>query len=205
MCQIIVALCSGICSYFPMRAHPLTPLQFHALLPFILPRSPAGRQISDLKARMNAIFHLACTTDPWRALPPEHGKPDTVSRYFRRLTHAGLWERLLEAIKENDPKHPLNEIAPLIFRACRRAIRLRGLRFIVLIRRLGFLTALNGPPSKLPNPDLSEKLKAMRLPAMPSTRKQIAAYLGYLKALKHLHRMAGGIKHLTRKQRLGWS
>jgi transposase len=188
-----------------MRPHPLTPLQFHALLPFILPRSPAGRQIGDLRARMNAIFHLACTTDPWRALPPEHGKPDTASRYFRRLTHAGLWERLLEAIKDNSPNHPLNQIAPLIFRACRRAIRLRGLKFIVLIRRLGFLHALNGPPHKLPNPDLSEKLKAMGLPHLPRTRKQFAAYLGYLKALKHLHRMAGGIKHIPRKLRLGWS
>ena len=188
-----------------MQAASLTPNQFLALLPYILPRSPAGRPISDLRARMNAIFHLACTTDPWRALPAKHGKPDTVSRYFRRLTHAGLWERLLEAIKDNDPKNPLNEIAPLIFRACRRAIRLRGLRFIVLIRRLGFLTALNGPPNKLPNPDLSEKLKAMRLPRAPGTRKQITAYLGYLRALKHLHRMAGGIRHLTRQQRLGWS
>jgi len=45
----------------------------------------------------------------------------------------------------------------------------------------------------------------MRLPALPRTRKQFTAYLGYLKALKHLHRMAGGIRHLTRKQRLGWS
>lgn len=184
---------------------PLTPTQFHALLPYLLPRSPAGRQISDLRARMNAIFHLACTTAPWRALPPEHGKPDTVSRYFRRLTHAGLWERLLEAIKDNSPKHPLNEIAPLIFRACRRAVRLRGLKFIALIRRLGFLHALNGPPNRLPNPDLSEKLKRLRLPRPPSTRRQIAAYRAYLKALRHLHRMAGGIRHLTRRQRLGWS
>ncbi|MBW6396843.1 transposase [Roseomonas sp. HJA6] len=187
-----------------MRPQPLTPTQFLALLPYILPRSPAGRQIGDLKGRLNAIFHLACTTDPWRALPPEHGKPDTVSRYFRRLTHAGLWERLLEAIKENHPKHPLNEVAPLIFRACRRAIRLRGLKFIALIRRLGFLHALNGPPHKLPNPDLSEKLKRLRLPPAPTTRKQIAAYLGYLKALKHLHRMAGGIKYIPRRLRLGW-
>ena len=98
--------------YLTYAPHPLTPTQFLALLPYLLPRSPAGRPISDLRSRMNAIFHLACTTDPWRALPPEHGKPDTVSRYFRRLTHAGLWERLLHAIKENDPKHPLNEIAP---------------------------------------------------------------------------------------------
>ena len=188
-----------------MHPHPLTPLQFHALPPFILPRSPAGRQIGDLRARMNAIFALACTTAPWRCLPPEHGRPDTVSRYFRRLTHAGLWERLLEAIKDNAPKHPLNQIAPLIFRACRRAIRLRGIKFIALIRRLGFLTALNGPPNKLPNPDLSETIRRMALPALPRTRQQFAAYLGYLKALKHLHRLAGGIKHIPRRIRLGWS
>jgi transposase len=188
-----------------MRPHPLTPTQFLALLPYILPRSPAGRSIGDLRGRMDAIFHLACTTAPWSALPPEHGKPDTVSRYFRRLTHAGLWERLLEALKENDPKHPLNEIAPLIFRACRRAVRLRGLKFLVLIRRLGFLQALNGPPDKLPNPDLSESLRHTRFPPYPETKAQCDAYRALIKALKQLHRAIGGIKHLTRQQRLGWS
>ena len=187
-----------------MRVHLTTP-QFLALLPHILPASPAGRQIGDLRNRLNAIFHMACTTDPWRALPESYGRPDTVSRYFRRLTHAGSWEKLLHAIKESSPNDPLREIAPLICRACRRAIRILGLRFITLARRLGFLSALNGPPSKLPNPDLSEKLKAMRLPAPPRTRQQTAAYLGYLKALKHLHRMAGGIKYIPRRLRLGWS
>ncbi len=188
-----------------MNPHPLTHPQFLALLPHILPASPAGRQIGDLRGRLNAVFHLSCTTDPWRALPPEHGKPDTVSRYFRRLTHAGVWEKLLRAIKDSDPKDPLKDIAPLIFRACRRAIRLRGLRFIVLIRRLGFLHTLNGPPDKLPNPDLSEKLKRVRLPRPPSTRQHIDIYLALLKALRHFHRMAGGIKHIPRRLRLGWS
>lgn len=188
-----------------MQPRPLTPARSLALLPYILPASPAGRQIGDLRSRMNAIFHLSCTTDPRRALPPEHGKPDTVSRYFRRLTHAGLWEKLLRVIKDNDPIDPLNEIAPLIFRARRRAIRLRGLALIVLIRRLGFLTALNGPPNKLPNPDLSEKLKRMGLPGPPKDRRHFVAYLGYLKALRHLHRLAGGIRHIPRRLCLGWS
>ena len=185
--------------------HPLTPTQFHALLPYILPRSPAGRQIGDLRARMDAIFALTSTIHPWRALPPEHGKPDTIARYFRRLTHAGLWEKLLLAIKDNNPTHPLNQIAPLIFRACRRAIRLRGLRLIALIRRLGFLTALNGPPHKIPNPDLSEKLKALRLPSPQTILANIAASLVLIKARRHLHRLAAGILHLSRQQRLGWS
>lgn len=185
--------------------HPLTPTQFHALLPYILPRSPAGRQIGDLRARMDAIFALTSTIHPWRALPPEHGKPDTIARYFRRLTHAGLWEKLLLAIKDNNPTHPLNQIAPLIFRACRRAIRLRGLRLIALIRRLGFLTALNGPPHKIPNPDLSENLASLRLPSPQTILQNIAASLVLIKARRHLHRLAAGILHLSRQQRLGWS
>ena len=188
-----------------MHPLPLTPTQFHALLPYLLPRSPAGRQIGDLRARINAIFHLTSTTLPWRCLPPEHGKPDTVARYFRRLTHAGLWERLLEAIKDAGPSHPLRDIAPLIFRACRRAIRLRGLKFIALIRRLDFLQALNGPPDKLPNPDLSESLRHTRFPPYPETKAQCDAYRALIKALKQLHRAIGGVKHLTRQQRLAWS
>ncbi|WP_230167785.1 transposase [Roseomonas sp. CECT 9278] len=189
-----------------MTPRPLTPLQFSALLPYLLPRSPAGRQIGDLRARMDAIFALACTTAPWRAIPPEHGNPNTIARYFRRLTHAGLWEKLLEALKDNEPTHPLNTLAPLIFRACRRAVRLRGLKFIALIRRLGFLQALNGPPSKLPDPDLSEIIRTTTtLPPVPATRPQFDAYLALTRALRQLHRCASGVKHIPRVIRLGWS
>lgn len=189
-----------------MKPAPLTPDQFLTLLPYVLPRSPAGRQIGDLRARMDAIFHLASTTAPWRALPPEHGKPDTIARYFRRLTHAGLWEKLLQAIKEAGPTHPIRDLAPRIFRACRRAIRLRGLRFIALIRRLGFLHALNGPPHKLPDPDLSENLRrTVQLPPRPATDTQATLYADFLRTLRRLHRRAGGIKHIPRALRLGWS
>ncbi len=189
-----------------MTPTPLTPDAFAALLPYLLPRSPAGRQIGDLRARMDAIFSLACTTAPWRAIPAHHGKADTIARYFRRLTHAGLWEKLLEALKDNSPRHPLATIAPLIFRACRRAVRLRGLRFIALIRRLGFLQALNGPPAKLPDPDLSEKLvPRIRLPAPTRAAGATRAYCGLLKTLRQLHRSMGGVKHIPRATRLGWS
>ena len=188
------------------RPPPLTDLQWHALLPYILPRSPAGRQIADLRARINAIFALTSTAAPWRCLPPEHGKPDSIARYFRRLTHAGLWERLLEAIKDNDPSHPLNQIAPRIFRACRRAVRVRGLRFIALIRRLRLLQALNGPPSKLPDPDLSENMRStITLRAAPYAEAQSPLYRDILRRLKRLHRRAGGVKRLSRLQRLAWS
>jgi transposase len=188
-----------------MHATPLTPLQLAALLPYLLPRSPAGRPIGDLRARMDAVFHMAFTTAPWRALPERHGKPDTVARYFRRLTHAGLWEKLLEAIKDCGPSHPLREIAPMIFRACRRAVRLRGLGFIALIRRLGFLEALNGPPHKICHPDLSETVNAVRFPPVPVTEPQRRFFLALVKAQKQLHRLVGGVIHIRRAERLGWS
>jgi hypothetical protein len=155
---------------------------------------------------MDAIFHLASTTLPWRCLPPGYGKPDTVARHFRRLTHAGLWEGLLHALKDSGPNDPLREIAPRIFRACRRAVRLRGLGFVALIRRLGFLEALNGPPTKVPDPDLSEKLRRrLRLPPLPSGAAAHGPYRAFLRALRRLHRRAGGVKNIPRALRLGWS
>lgn len=48
-------------------------------------------------------------------------------------------------------------------------------------------------------------MDVLRLPALPRTRKQFAAYRAYLNALKHLHRLAGGIRHIPRQLRLGWS
>ena len=137
----------------PRRYFPLTDLQWAALLPYILPRSPQGRRIPDLRARMDAIFHLASTAgDPWKNLLPEHGHPDTVSRYFRRLTHAGLWHRLLEALADCAPNHPHRSIEYAICRATRRAARLGGPRLLLLIRQLGLRTALNGPPGSCPIP-----------------------------------------------------
>ncbi|WP_198373725.1 transposase [Roseomonas rosulenta] len=186
---------------------PLTDLQFHALLPYILPRSPAGRQIGDLRTRMDAIFHVASGTGPWCALPERFGRPDTVSRYFRRLTRAGLWEKLLNAIKDLSPNHPLRQIAPLIFRACRRAVRILGLGFIALVRRLRLLQALPGPPAKVADPDLSENLR-FRTP-LPGADALLAASgreaADMLRRLRTLHRRAAGLRCLPRALRLGWS
>ena len=89
---------------------PWTPLSdeaWAALLPYVLPRAPQGRRIADLRARMDALFHLAPTpNDPWRTLPPEYGNPQTVARFFRRLTHAGLWHRLLRPCTTPPPTTP---------------------------------------------------------------------------------------------------
>ncbi len=151
-----------------LRPRPWSPLndqEWHALYPYLIPRSPAGRQVGDLRRRMDAIFQVACAGQPWKDVPESAGKPDTVARYFRRLTRGGLWQKLLDALCDLDAAHPLMQIRDFIFRACRRANRMLGVKFAVLIRHLGMLSALNGPPCLMPDPDLSETLTGQILPA----------------------------------------
>ena len=112
------------------------------------------------RERLDAIFHWATTKHrggraPWRLLPPGHGKPDTVSRSYRRWARAGLWPRLLVALALRPRR--LATLAHRICCAFRRAIRLCGnLHAIVLARRLRLFSALPAPSQFLPDPDLSE-------------------------------------------------
>jgi transposase len=126
-------------------------------------RRPAGRPLRDPRARLDAIFWLAAHTlpgrapPPWAALPERFGKPDTVSRQFRRWAKAGLWTKLLQALA--DDHRPgiavLRRLESWICRAYRRAWRILGVPGMALARRLGFLSALRGPSWYLPDPDLS--------------------------------------------------
>ncbi|WP_458096445.1 transposase [Roseomonas sp. WA12] len=116
---------------------------------------------------MNAIFHLASIPgDPWKNLPAQYGRPDTVSRFFRRLTHAGLWHRLLEALADCAPNHPFarSNTPSAAPPGAPRAARLGGMPLLLLIRKLGLRTALNGPPWLLPDPLLSEMLTRAATP-----------------------------------------
>src|SRR3712207_5323725 len=142
--------------YTPVRRwQPLTDAEWDALLPFVLVQDRPGRPLRDARARMDAILRVAASGSAWHTVPPRFGKPDTVSRHFRRLAHAGLWERLLRALARPDPPLALLAIEHWVVRACRRATRLRGLRIIVLARRLGLLSALRAPPWLLPDPSSS--------------------------------------------------
>ncbi|SHI96755.1 Putative transposase of IS4/5 family [Roseomonas rosea] len=190
----------------PPRPHtPLTDLQWHALAPYVLPRSPQGRRTADLRARMNAIFHLAHTPgEPWKNLPAHYGNAQSVARFFRRLTHAGLWHRLLEALPALAPTHPLRQLEYAICRATRRAARIGGMPLLLLIRKLGLHTALNGPPWLLPNPLLSEMLARLPPPRLAPTRAAIAAARQHFKSLAWLARAALGRKSIPRVVRYGW-
>ncbi|WP_419895957.1 transposase [Roseomonas sp. USHLN139] len=178
---------------------------WHALLPYLLHRSPQGRPLRELRTRMEGIFFIATTHRPWRDLPAEYGKADTVARYFRRLTHAGLWQRLLQAIADTAPAHPLRQVAPLILHACRRAHRLLGPAFNRLARVLNLRGALPGPPWLLPDPLLSETLAGIEIPdPRAAPWGQRGALAERLRSLRRLWRDAAGRASISRATRMGW-
>ncbi len=181
----------------------LTDEQWAALLPY-LPMPARGRPCNQ-RAHFDAIFRVAATEGAWRELPPGYGKGETVARHFRRLTHAGLWERLLRALAASPPGHVLRGLEGPICRAARRAIRLRGLALITLARRLDLLRALPGPPHLVADPDLSEIIPHM--PVMQRIRhwqRDKGAVLEFLRALRALHTLVGGRKYIPRPLREAW-
>ncbi|MCB4824960.1 transposase [Roseicella aerolata] len=135
---------------------PLSDAEWDALRPHLRPEDRPGRPLADPRARFDAILHMAVTDQPWRLLPARWGKGDTVGRHFRRLTHNGLWLRLLEALADADCPAALRAIEYWLCRAARRAMRLLQMAGLVLARRLQLWTALPMLPWMMPDPDLSE-------------------------------------------------
>lgn len=182
----------------------LSDRQWDALRPYVEKDHPAGRPMADLRHRMNAILFLISTDAPWRELPAGYGAAPTIARHFRRLTHAGLWENLLIALKDLGPRHPLQQLRAVIFRGARRAARLRGLRIIVLARRLRLLEALPGPSWMVADPDLSQTLVAWQ---MREYQKSGPWHFGRFiqdwgKTLRNLLTLAGGRPNMPRSVRL---
>ncbi|WP_421993796.1 transposase [Roseococcus sp.] len=118
-----------------------------------------------------------------------------------RLAHAALWERLLIGLSLAPKQHPLRRLEELI---C-RAIRLRGLRLIVLIRRLNLKRALPGPPWMCPDPDLSEKVFALPLPQRnPRPHRLRKAAIEYLRTIRGLLALAAGRRSIPRALKPSW-
>ncbi len=183
---------------------PLSDAEWQAILPHLRHDPTRGRPC-DRRAQFDAIFRVAATDGPWKDLPEEYGKPDTVSRYFRRLTHAKFWEHLLLALAASPAGHPLRRIEGLICRACRRAIRIRGMHIITLARRLRLYRALPAPPCYMPDRDLSEFVLRQPLPTkIPRTRRLRKAAIAYIRIIKRLVVAAGGRRRILRIHKEIW-
>ena len=82
--------------------------------------------------------------------------------------------------------------------------RLLGPRLALLARRLELREALPGPPWLLPDPDLSETLRRVKIPPFPTRYGALTAYRDWLKTLAALHRTAGGRARLPNRLRHAW-
>ena len=70
--------------------------------PFVVASGPlSGRPPSDHRRTLDGIFWVTRTGAPWRDLPEELGKWNTVYRQFLRWSRSGLWDLLLEGLGDS--------------------------------------------------------------------------------------------------------
>ncbi|TWT65550.1 IS5 family transposase [Crateriforma conspicua] len=83
-----------------MPRHRLTDREFNAIR-HLLPKQRTGkkgRPWVDHRSVIDGIFWILKTGSPWRDLPEEFGKWQTVYARFRRWNLEGLWDRVYNAI-----------------------------------------------------------------------------------------------------------
>ena len=67
----------------------------------LLPKKKTGRPCLDLRRILSGIKWVLKTGSPWRALPPEFGKWNSVYRYFCRLQQKGVFEEIFAELTKN--------------------------------------------------------------------------------------------------------
>ena len=107
--------------------------------PFVVASGPlSGRPPSDHRRTLDGILWVTRTGAPWRDLPEELGKWNTVYRQFLRWSRSGLWDFLLEALSGSGaaPK-TVQMIDSTVIRAHHQAAGAKGgLKIKVLAARV---------------------------------------------------------------------
>ncbi len=82
----------------------LTEAMWERLSPLLPPRKPrTGRPAIDHRRFLEAVLWLARTGAPWRDLPPGLMNWRTAWRRLQRWTAAGVWDRVLDALRAMAP------------------------------------------------------------------------------------------------------
>jgi transposase len=84
-----------------------------------------GRHGEDNRRFVDAVLWLARAGAPWRDLPDELGKWNSVFQRFRRWAKKGDWERIFNALIEN-PDFEYRIIDSTIVRAHQHAAGAKG-------------------------------------------------------------------------------
>ncbi|MBU8539088.1 transposase [Falsiroseomonas tokyonensis] len=141
--------------HFPLRPttphdwFPLTDSEWAALCDYL--PSGIGRPPRDRRKIWNAIFWVACGTDPWAALPKDFCDYGTAHSALIYQARNGTLDRLLIAVSRHPFARP--DMASLEWRICRafrRAARQLSPYSLLLARNLGMESALPGPAELLP-------------------------------------------------------
>ena len=84
-----------------------------------------GRAGEDNRRFVDAVLWLARAGAPWRDLPKEFGRWNSVFQRFRRWAKKGVWERIFNALVEN-PDFEYLIIDSTIVRAHQHAAGAKG-------------------------------------------------------------------------------
>lgn len=83
-----------------MSRHDLTDREYNAIRHFLPPQNSRrrGRRWADHRQVLNGILWILHTGSPWRDLPAEFGKWQTVYKRFRRWIEEGVWDRMFSRL-----------------------------------------------------------------------------------------------------------
>jgi transposase len=86
-----------------MIRHAISDADWHRLAP-LLPGRPGtpGRSGDDNRRFLHAVNWIARAGAPWRDLPPELGRWNSVWRRFDRWSKNGVWRRIAERLQDPD-------------------------------------------------------------------------------------------------------
>lgn len=80
----------------------LTDAQWQRLEPLLPGKATdPGRTGFDNRKTVEGILWIARTGAPWRDLPPDFGKWNTIHKRFRRWVKGGVFARLLDTLQED--------------------------------------------------------------------------------------------------------
>jgi transposase len=83
-----------------MRRYELTDEQWAKIGPKLPAKKPkTGRPNTDHRQIVNGILWVLKSGAPWRDLPERYGKVGTVSSRFYRWVAAGVWNKVLDALR----------------------------------------------------------------------------------------------------------